>query len=64
VTDSAIIIFHGLRGFGDTRLDRDAVGEAVLAAGLNKVGTPVVEFLTGTLNGVSLGKPQETEASQ
>lgn len=62
VTDAATIIHHGLRGHGDTRLTLDQVGEAIVEAGLNNVSLPIVEFVSRALGGVSVGKPEATEA--
>lgn len=59
VTEAAYIIYYGLRGYDDKRLSLEQVGEGVLAAGLSNMSMPVIEFLTMTLNGVSVGKPSE-----
>ncbi|WP_197027136.1 GTA-gp10 family protein [Methylopila sp. 73B] len=58
VDQCATIIFYGLKGFDDHRLTKDAVGEAVMDRGLSAVMPAVVEFVTGTLKGVAVGKPQ------
>jgi hypothetical protein len=57
VNQAAVVIFHGLKGYGDTRLTLDEVGEAVLAEGLSNLMLPVTEFLKKALDGASLGKP-------
>jgi hypothetical protein len=59
IEQAAVIVFHGLRGFGDTELNLDQVGEAILKTGLGSVMMPVVEFLSQAMQGVTLGKPQE-----
>lgn len=62
VTEAAVIIFHGLKGFEDTRFGSiEEVGEAVMQTGLPELGEPIVKFLTMALNGVSLGKSQEPQ---
>jgi hypothetical protein len=58
-TDAATIIFHGLRGNGDTRLTLDQVGEAIVEMGMAKISVPVVNFVSQALSGVSVGKPAE-----
>jgi len=63
VTEAAVIIFHGLRGFDDTRLTYEQVGEAVVTAGVTKVSLPVVEFVNIALSGVEVGKPEEPVAA-
>jgi hypothetical protein len=64
VTAAAIIIFHGLRGNDDKRLDYRQVGNAVVEAGLSNVSIAVVEFVSACLNGVSVGKPEGTPEPQ
>lgn len=64
VTEAATIIHHGLRGFDDKRLSFEQVGEAVVVAGLTNISTAVVEFVSASLNGVSVGKPKEPETAQ
>lgn len=58
VEQAAVVIFHGLKGYGDTSLTLDQVGDAVMGEGLSKVLEPVVNFLAVAMQGVSLGKPQ------
>lgn len=60
---AATIIFHGMRGFGDTTLKLDEIGDLVLKTGLSEVMMPVVDFLSVAMQGVSLGKPQEKAAA-
>jgi hypothetical protein len=55
---AAVIVFHGLKGYGDTSLTLEEVGEAIMDAGLDNVLDPIVDFLANTLKGVSVGKPQ------
>jgi hypothetical protein len=62
ITDSALIVYHGLRGNQDTRMSFEQVGEALVEAGMAAVSLPVVEFVSRSLSGVSVGKPEETEA--
>lgn len=59
ITETATIIYHGLRGYDDNRLSLEQVGTAVIAAGLSNVSMPVVEFVSASLNGVSVGKPDQ-----
>ena len=58
VTAATTIIYHGLLGFDDKRLSMDQVGEAVLAAGLTNVSLPIVNFVSRSLSGVEVGKPE------
>jgi hypothetical protein len=62
VTEAATIVHHGLRGFDDRRLSYQEVGNAVVEAGLGNVSIPIVEFVSKSLNGVSVGKPQAAAA--
>lgn len=59
---ASIIIFHGLRGYGDESLNLDQVGELVLKTGLGEVMLPAVNFLSVAMRGASLGKPREAAA--
>lgn len=59
VTDCAVIIFNGLKGYNDTRLTLEQVGEAVVDQGLAAIGLPCMKFLSIAMNGVSVGKPEE-----
>lgn len=64
LTDAAVIIFHGLRGFGDTRIKTvKEVGEAILEEGIDKIADKIVEFAGIVLKGVSLGKPKAPETA-
>jgi hypothetical protein len=56
--DTATIIFHGLKGFGDTRLSLEEVGEAVLEAGRTNLIKPVMEYISKSMDGVKVGKPE------
>jgi hypothetical protein len=57
VRESATIVYHGLRGFGDTRLSLAEVGDAIIMQGLNEMALAISEFLIASLEGVnSLGK--------
>jgi len=53
---TAVIIYHGLQGFGDSRLSLNEVGKHVMEDGLSKLMEPVVRFLGQAMGGVSLGK--------
>jgi hypothetical protein len=64
VTEAAHIVFNGLRGNEDTRLSFEKVGEAIVQAGLGNVSVAVVEFVSMSLNGVSVGKPEEPQPAQ
>ncbi|CUW85716.1 GTA-gp10 family protein [Rhizobium pusense] len=64
ITDSALIIYHGLVGNKDTRLSFEQVGDAILEAGMGAVSIPVVEFVSRSLNGVTVGKPEGAAAPQ
>lgn len=63
ITSAATIIYHGLRGFDDKRLTLEQVGDAVIEAGISNVSLAVIEFISKALNGVSVGKPEETAAA-
>lgn len=57
VRDSATIVYHGLRGYGDTRLTLAEIGDAIIMQGLNELALPISEFLIASLEGVKgLGK--------
>lgn len=55
------VVFHGLRGFGDTRLTRQEVGEAIIEEGIIKVGAPILQFLLIAFRGVSVGKSEKAK---
>ena len=57
VFETATVIFHGLRGFGDTRLSFAEVGAAVMEAGVVPLASPVMEFIGTSMKGVKVGKP-------
>ncbi|MBR2691777.1 MAG: gene transfer agent family protein [Aquamicrobium sp.] len=59
VTDAVTIIHHGLRGYNDTRLTLDQIGDAVVVEGFQSKATAAAEFLKVALMGASLGKPQD-----
>lgn len=59
LTDTATIIYFGLRGHDDTRLTLDQVGEAVMEVGLTSMIKPVMEFIMKSMGGVKVGKPEE-----
>lgn len=59
VTLATDVIFQGLRGYGDTRLTRQEVGEAVIEEGIIQVGAPVLQFLLLAFRGVSVGKSEK-----
>ncbi len=61
IEQAAVIVFHGLRGNGDTSLNLEQVGELILKTGLGEVMLPVVEFLSHAMQGVSLGKQMAAE---
>lgn len=62
VEQAAVIIFHGLRGNGDTALSLEQIGDLILKTGLGVVMLPVVNFLSYAMQGATLGKPQEAVA--
>ncbi len=64
ITEAAHIIYHGLRGYDDKRLSFEQVGEAIMERGLGEVSMAVVEFVSRSLNGVSVGKPSEPSPAQ
>lgn len=64
VEQAAIVIFHGMRGFDDTRLKLEEIGDLIMKTGLSKVMVPVVDFLLHAMEGASLGKPQEAPAAE
>jgi hypothetical protein len=61
VNEFATVIYHGLRGYDDTRLSLDAVGNAVMEVGLTALLAPVGDFLFKAMEGVSAGKPKPGE---
>jgi len=64
VGDVTKIVHHGLIGAEDTRLNEEAVGEAIVDAGLNNVMMPVVEFLAIGFTGAKpLGKSEVLTAA-
>ena len=63
ITESAYIIYHGLRGYDDKRLTFDQVGDGIVAAGIGNISMAVVEFVSKALSGVSVGKPETPEAA-
>lgn len=66
VTDIALIIQHGLKGAEDTTMTLGEIGDAILEKGYASevVYGPVMKFLEGAMNGVSLGKPQEAATTK
>jgi hypothetical protein len=62
VAQAAVIVFHGLHGNKDTRLNLEKVGEAIMDAGLSQVMEPVVKFISCALEGVKMGKPEPETA--
>ncbi len=56
---TAVVIYNGLKGYEDTRLSVEQIGDAILDTGLNEVMVPVIEFLKVALDGVTLGKSAE-----
>ena len=59
---AAVVIYHGLRGYDDTRLTLTEVGDAVIMQGLNELGVSISEFLITALEGVkNLGKNVEVK---
>lgn len=64
ITESATIVYHGLRGNDDTRMTFDQVGEAIVNSGMGAVSIPIVEFVSRSLNGVQVGKPEGAETPQ
>jgi Phage tail tube protein, GTA-gp10 len=63
VNQAAVIVYNGLRGFGDQSMTLEQVGNAILAEGLNKVMAPIAQFVIKALEGVSLAKSGEPEAA-
>lgn len=59
VFETATVIFHGLRGHGDTRLSFPEVGAAVMEAGIVPLASPVMEFIGVSMKGVKVGKSEE-----
>jgi hypothetical protein len=60
VTETATVIFYGLRGAGDEDLTLEKVGDEVMKVGLESVLLPTVEFLALAMKGVGLGKQAVT----
>jgi hypothetical protein len=63
INDIATIIHHGLKGFGDTRLTFEQVGEAVATEGLNEMVKPVIELISIGFQGVKDVGKSAAEAS-
>ncbi|MET4294713.1 hypothetical protein ABIB06_006546 [Bradyrhizobium sp. LB8.2] len=61
---AAIIVWHGLKGYGDTAMTLDDVGEAILDIGLDNpdLMTSIVKFAGHALKGAEMGKPQKAPA--
>ena len=59
VEQMSVIIFHGLRGYDDTSMGLEEVGEAVVKGGIASVAVAVSRFLSLAMSGVSLGKSAE-----
>lgn len=57
IFETAVVIFNGLKGFDDTRLSLEQVGEGVVIEGLNSVTMPVLDFIGKAMKGVQVGKP-------
>ena len=66
VTDMANIIFLGLRSGGEMSLTLEQIGNAILEKGYAdpSLMNPVMKFLTGAMNGFSVGKPEEAPQPQ
>lgn len=63
VTQVAMIIHNGLKGYGDTRMSLNEVGEAVLKGGFTNYLVPIIDFLSGGLgdgDNADVGKQVET----
>ena len=61
VTNAAHIVYQGLLGNDDKRLTYQQVGEAIMEGGLKSVMVPVIEFVSNSLSGVTVGKPEGQE---
>lgn len=64
MTDTATIIHHGLRGYDDTRLTLEQVGNACMETGFSTASMAAVEFLGLALRGVSPGKQEPGTAPE
>lgn len=62
IEQASVIVFHGLRGYGDEGHTLDQVGDLIMKTGLGSVMLSVVNFLSQAMQGVALGKPQEAAA--
>ncbi|WP_342150232.1 GTA-gp10 family protein [Methylorubrum sp. SB2] len=63
VTDTAVIIFHGLKGYDDTRLTIDQVGEAIVGEPFRDMAAAAAHFLSIALKGApGVGKPEEAKS--
>lgn len=62
VRAAAVVVYYGLKGYGDTRMSLAEVGDAVIVQGLNDLGVSISEFLITALEGVkNLGKGEEVK---
>jgi hypothetical protein len=64
IEQCAIIIHHGLIGYGDKSLMLDQVGDLVMKTGVGDVMGPIVTFLTKAMEGIAMGKSEDKEAVQ
>ena len=73
IGEMAKIIFHGLKGYGDTRslktaapdgLTVEEIGDAIIEAGMNEVSTAVIQFIQIGFHGTKpVGKPEAEAAT-
>lgn len=59
ITDAVVIVYHGLRGAGDSSLTVDQIGAMLEETGFDVALQAATEFLVQAMRGVSLGKSAE-----
>lgn len=61
VRQCAVVIFHGLRGYGDNGMTLSEVGDLVMMEGAGAVANAITDFLNKGMDGVKVGKSVEVE---
>ncbi len=57
---AAIVIYHGMTGFGDTRFSVSQIGEKIMKVGLSGLQVKLIQFLGIAMKGVSVRNPPAT----
>lgn len=59
---AALIVYHGLSGFGDTRLSVNQIGEKIMKVGLSSIQVKLINFLGIAMRGIDAGNPPAVDA--